>query len=209
MTTNLRESPALSDVPDDEPATSAAPTDAPPARRPLLLAQAGAVLVAIGLLVWAVVSYASASSGSDDTRDAIRARDALQVEATHAIEVLNTLDRRHVDEGLQAWASVSAGDLRQQLTDLSAKKRRALGKVAQISSAKVAAIAVTRIDDKGGTAAVIAFVEKSVGDTPAQVRAAKPSRIQFSADLVRQGGTWLVSDLTPVAVVTPEGKEAS
>ena len=76
-------------------------------------------------------------------------------------------------------------------------------------TADLAGLAVTRIDDKGGTAAVIAFVEKSVGDTPAQVRTAKPSRIQFSADLVRQGGTWLVSDLTPVAVVTPEGKEAS
>lgn len=197
------ESPVSSDLApafvDKEVSAAAEPSSG------LLVAQIVSVVVGLVLVGWAIAGYSSASADADGQRDRASTRDVVLVAATDALEILNTMDKRDVDSGLDAWAGVSTGKLRKELTDLTAKQRKAFAAVAQISTASVPAIAVTRLDAESGTASVIAYVEKLVADSEAKVASASPTRIQFTADLRRQGDDWLVTQLTPVAVVTPEG----
>lgn len=196
----------VDDAPDDasRDAPDASDPDAASAGRSRI-APVVALLVGVALFIAAGVAFLSASADGDDLAEAAGARDAVQVEATEAIEVLNTLDARDVDAGLAQWAAVSTGDLREELTDLTESQRDALSEVAQISEGTVVSLAVTRLDTAAGESSVIAFVEKKVGATEAEVREAAPSRIQFAAELVEEDGSWKVATLTPEAVVTPEG----
>ena len=149
------------------------------------------VVLVTGLLAWsraepdASISYAEA-------------RDRVLVEATEAVEVLNTLDHDDLDAGLARWGEVSAGTLHDQLTSLRPEDRKALGATGSASTAQVLDAGLTELDLRAGTATGIFVVEITVQDGTGP---AEPKRNRYVGDLVRgDDDQWRFTSLLPVEV---------
>jgi Mce-associated membrane protein len=173
--------------------------DAPPGggepRRRWVL---GWVLLAVSLAVAVSGSIAWWSSAHSEELQLARTRDAVLVQATRDIGILNSLDAGDVEAGLDAWRSVTTGTLHDQFSGLDEQDRRLLADQGKVSKGRVVEAAVLDVD--GGTAEVIASVETTVTD--AKDASAEPAvkRNRFTATLARSGGEWKVSDLQQLAV---------
>ncbi|MEX0426185.1 hypothetical protein AB3X52_01040 [Nocardioides sp. DS6] len=166
----------------------------PRRRHPLRLA--ALLLVACAVMVVGLVTWHRAAH--DPTTDRAQMRDAVLIAATRHIETLNTLDYRHVDDGLAAWRAVTTGTLRDQLSGVDASERKLLGQQKTITKGRVVDAAVYSLDDD--TATVIAAVEVTVTDASKPGKEPTVKRNRFSADLVRVHGRWLLDNLQQVAV---------
>lgn len=153
------------------------------------LVAAAAVFAGYALVTWMSVSH-------DDTANYAKARDAVLLDARQDIVVLNTLDYRKLDDGLKHWLDASAGDLHEQIANVTPADKKDLVTAKKISSGKVIDAAVTQLDNRAGSATVIATVETTVSPS----NGAPPKRNRFSATMARDGGSWKLSDLQQVAV---------
>ena len=171
-----------------------AETAAQPRWRALLpwavLALAAAVMVA-GLVAWW-------RADRDDALALADTRDDVLIAATHHIEVMNSLDYREVDQGLDQWLDVTTGTLRDSLTEVADEERQLLADQKKVSAGRVVDAAVLDID--GGTATVLASVEVTVQDGLDPEAEPSVKRNRYSADLVEVRGTWLLESLEQVAV---------
>lgn len=158
--------------------------------RTLALLVAAAVMAA-GLVDWRHAAH-------DTTLSLAQQRDAVLIAASSDIAVLNTLDYRHVGDGLTRWAAVTTGTLHDQVGQVSASERKLLADQQKISTGKVVDAAVFSLS--GDTATVLASVEVSVQDGTDPSTAPTVKRNRFSASMVEVNGVWLIENLEQVAV---------
>ena len=136
------------------------------------------------------------TSGDDESTTFAQARDTVLLNARQDIVVLNTLDYRTVDAGLRSWLDASTGNLHDQIANVSAADKKDIVTAKKKSDGKVIDAAVTELDNRAGSATVIATVETAV--TPND--GTPPKRNRFSATMERVGHSWKLSDLQQVAV---------
>ncbi|HET6877894.1 MAG TPA: hypothetical protein VFH38_10225 [Jatrophihabitans sp.] len=178
-------------APDSSP--DSAPGNRSSGRGPLLGAVA-ALVACLAFAASALVVHLGAGSGA---ADAGAVRDAALLAARQDIVVLNTLDYRKIESGLQRWSDASTGALHAQLARVSTDERKRIAAAQAVTTAKVLDAAVVNLDAAAGSATVIASVELTVHPVgkPAQLK-----RERLRAQLVRVGDTWKVSALDQVGV---------
>lgn len=133
-------------------------------------------------------------SGEADTA---RLRVAVLAAAKPGIEAFNTLDFHDVDQGLDAWQRAATGQL---LDDVKASREasaKAITEARTSTTATVLAAAVTELDDRAGTATVMAAVEVK---TTVDGQQPTTKRNRYLAGLARTGDGWKLSSLQPVVV---------
>lgn len=155
-----------------------------------LVAVLAVVVLAIGLWQW------RAADGDQGLRYATM-RDTVTVEGRQDIVVMNSLDTTQVQAGLTAWLSVTTGTLHDQLGQVSDADKKSLASSGAKTTGKVVDAVLTELDDRAGTAQMIASVELNVVDKAGK---ATVKRNRFSADLTLDGTQWKLSQLQQVAV---------
>lgn len=154
-----------------------------PTRRPggPLVAALTLVVVATGFLAWSAVEFLSAGSAVDDARTdlaaaterledqreddtvAIRtARDEALEAGRAAVVVMNTLDYRDVDAGLDKWVEITTGSLHDEVVAGRAQSRQAIENARSVTKAKAASSAVKEVDERAGTATVLVALQVDV-----------------------------------------------
>lgn len=162
-------------------------------RRPgpsVILLLVAALVAASGLAAWW-------QTAGDEQLVRAEQRDTVLVQARQGIEVMNTLDYREVEDGIEAWLGVPTGTLRDQLASVDQGEQQLLADQQKISTGDVVDAAVVELEED--RASVIASVEITVADADPDVEATV-KRNRFAADLTRVDGRWLIEDLTQVAV---------
>jgi Mce-associated membrane protein len=145
-----------------------------------------ALLVAAAFCAWSGWSYWQ-STHSGSVRFA-KARDEVRRAGRQEIAALNTLDPGQGDAVLRRWLDASTGPLRDEL-------RRTSGQIRQARTGAQGAVtdlAVTELDERAGTARVIATVQVKLGG--------EVDRKRFTATLNRTGGAWKLASLTAIPV---------
>jgi Mce-associated membrane protein len=163
--------------------------------RPALLVLTMLTGLAVAYVVVSAVWLAHAHP-SDNVQFA-NARDAVLVDAQRDIQTINTLDYRKTDSGLDGWLEVSTGAQRDQIAQARASIASQVAQQKAVTSGQVLAAAVVALDDRSGTATVMATVEQTVsvgGKAPVK------KRDRYAADMSRTGGSWKISSITLVPV---------
>lgn len=172
------------------------------------------VVVAAGFLVWSVVGLVSAGADVDEAKQAVAtatehledlreddtiavktARDEAHEAARTAVVTMNTLDYREADAGLDAWEAASTGELHDEIVRTRAESRRAIVDAKSVTKATVLSSAVEAVDDRAGTATVLAAVRVTVstaGNEPTD----KYQRLQCTLLRTEQG--WKLDSLGQV-----------
>ncbi|WP_183407660.1 hypothetical protein [Nocardioides marmoriginsengisoli] len=174
------------------------PALSPPARprRRVLVSWTAALLVAAALAGSGGVAWWRAAH--DERAETAGRRDAVVIAATRAIETMNTLDYRKVEDGLEAWSATTTGTLHDQLQQVGKEDQALLAQQKKVSTGKVVGLAV--VDLGTTTATVVASVQVTVRDGVDAAAEPTVKRNRFTADLVRVGGTWKLESLQQVAV---------
>ncbi|MEO7061753.1 MAG: hypothetical protein ABI083_18705 [Lapillicoccus sp.] len=152
-------------------------------------------LLSVAVLTVAVVQWRGAETDPGLAYAALR--DRVTVQGRQDIVVMNSLDTTQVDAGLAAWLSVTTGTLHDQLGQVSATDKTSLASAGAKTTGKVVDAVLTELDDRAGTARMIASVELDVVDKAGK---ASVKRNRFSADLTLDGSQWKLSQLQQVAV---------
>ncbi|WP_051950618.1 hypothetical protein [Actinacidiphila yeochonensis] len=161
--------------------------------RPAVLGWAAALAAAAVLCALSGWTYGSVRG--DSALSYGKARDAALSAARSGVTRLTTADPAHSARDLDGWLAVSTGALRDQLTRTRSADAATLKASGTASRGTVTDAAVTELDNRAGTAKVIATVQVRL--TP-KSGAASTDRKRFEADLARTGGTWRVAALTAV-----------
>ncbi|MBH0243170.1 hypothetical protein I3W98_10550 [Streptomyces cavourensis] len=157
-----------------------------------------AVLLAAAL-VCGLGTWSYAQARGDRTLAYAKARDTALAEGRRHMATLNSLDGTDatgVSTGLRAWREASTGPLHDQLKRTSDADAKTLTAAGDTAEAKVTSAALTALDDRTGTAELIATVEVEV--TP-RTGAPGTQRKRFTATLARTGDGWKVKALTAMA----------
>ena len=106
-----------------------------------------------------------------------------------------TLDYRKVDEDLQRWLNSSTGELRAEIDKDKDSRKKQLVEAKSVTSSKVLDSAISELDDRAGTASMIAVVESTVTPDNGQ----KVTKInRFLTKLTRTEDGWKLSQLGPL-----------
>jgi Mce-associated membrane protein len=154
---------------------------------------AAAVICALG--GW---SYADARS--DEDLSYAKTREVALADGKRHLARLNSLDGKDaktVDAGLGAWLDSSTGPLHDQLKRTRSKDASALTNAGSTAHGKVTDAALTALDERTGTAEMIATVDVEV--TPRTGRGGT-ERKRFEATLARTADGWKVKALTAIPV---------
>ncbi|WP_199441736.1 nuclear transport factor 2 family protein [Umezawaea beigongshangensis] len=155
---------------------------------------AALAVVAFGFAAWAGVSWYGATH--DDAITYAQTRDDVLRVARVGITNFRTLDHTKPDEGLNRWLESSTGTLHDEIArDLEAGKQRIVD-ARTTSSSTLLDAAVTELDDRAGTARVIAVMQTAV--TPEGGDAATKFE-RYQAELQRTDAGWKLSAIGPVA----------
>ncbi|MFJ8311361.1 MULTISPECIES: hypothetical protein [unclassified Streptomyces] len=153
---------------------------------------AALVTVAVAFCAYAGFTYAQAR---DDSSVAYAtSRDAVLKAGRAQIAALSTLDAAHPDAALRTWLDASTGPLQDEL------RRAGAGKPAASARGTVTDAAVTELDDRSGTAKLIATVQVQL--TPS-TGTATTDRKRFEAGLERTAAGWKLKALGAVPVAAP------
>ncbi|MET7858056.1 hypothetical protein ABZS81_12660 [Streptomyces sp. NPDC005318] len=163
-----------------------------------------------GLGGWAVVLAAALICGlggwsyvqarADDTLAYAKSRDAALTAGKHRLARLNSMDgadASRVDTGLQQWLDASTGPLHDQLARTRAKDASALKKSGSTARGTVTDAALTALDERTGTAELIATVDIKVTERTGK---SGTQRKRFEATLARTADGWKVKALTAIPV---------
>ncbi|MDX8036285.1 hypothetical protein SK803_39325 [Lentzea sp. BCCO 10_0856] len=139
-------------------------------------------------VAWYSASNSSESSFAAERDDALRSG---QVGITNFL----TLDYKKVDEDLQRWLNSSTGDLRAEIDKDKDSRKKQLVDAKSVTSSKVLDSAITELDDRAGTASMIAVVESTVTPDNGQ----KVTKInRYLTKLTRTEDGWKLSQLGPL-----------
>ncbi|RZS29432.1 Mce-associated membrane protein [Herbihabitans rhizosphaerae] len=161
----------------------------------MLRASVVLVLAAVAFAGWSAWTLVR-SSASPATGD----RDEALAAGRRAVAVLNTMDHRGVDAGLDRWAEVATGEFRDELVRGRDESRKQLTEAKTVTSGRTVDAAVMELDAAAGTAKLIAAVEVTVtpdGGAPV----VKRSRMQTTVN--RVDGGWKVSAVGQVPTGLP------
>lgn len=157
-----------------------------------------ALLAAV--LVCALGGWSYTQARGDTGLSHAKARDTALADGKRHLARLNSLDGKDattVGTGLDAWLDASTGPLREQLKHTRSKDAGDLTKSGSTARGKVTDAALTALDERTGTAELIATVDVEV--TPRTGRAGT-ERKRFEATLARTGDGWRVSALTAIPI---------
>jgi Mce-associated membrane protein len=182
----------------------------------VVLAAFAVVVVAAGFLVWSVIELTSAGGDVDDARqdvatanehlkdlredDAVAvqtARDAALDAGGKGAVVLNTLDYRKVDAGLDEWARITTGSLHDQVVNARAQSKEAITNARSVSEAELLSSAVEDVNEQAGTATVLVALKISVSTSSA---APTEKYLRLKCTLLRTRQDWKLTDLGQVLV---------
>ncbi|MEO6702769.1 MAG: hypothetical protein ABIP57_14925 [Jatrophihabitantaceae bacterium] len=174
------------------------PAPAPDRRRRPRPLTAGCAVIALAGMLFGVLAFGSWwRADHDDSLHFARARDTVVLAARQDIVILNKLSYQQVDAGLQDWLGATTGTLHDQISQVSATDKKSITDAKTTTTGRVIDAAVTQLDDRAGSATVIASVEVTV--QPA-TGSATIKRNRFTATMTRVGTDWKLSDLQQVAV---------
>lgn len=163
----------------------------------IVLAAAVALLVAaVGVAGWFGVSWFRAAN--DDGLAYSTVRDEVDQFARSAVETMNTLDYRKLEDDLANWSDVTTGTLHAEISRLSAEDKKSLEDAKWVTSSRVRSLAVRELDDRAGKAVVIAAVETTLslgGGEP------KTDFKRVEGTMLRTATGWKLDLLTPVQSV--------
>ena len=161
--------------------------------RVVILAVAALVVIAFIAAGWFGLSWYTAAH--DKPLSVGLDRDAALRDAQQAALTLNTLDYRHVQDGLTLWEQSATGSLLNQLRANRNSYAKAITDSATFSNGNVIDAAVASLDERAGTAQVLVGL-----DVTSQVDKGDPGcvRRRVHLDMARTGHGWKVSNLTPV-----------
>ncbi|MEW1614985.1 MULTISPECIES: hypothetical protein [unclassified Streptomyces] len=159
----------------------------------------GWALLLAAALVCSLGAWSYAQARGDRTLSYAQARDAALAQGKRHLATLNSLDGKDatsVSTGLRAWRDSSTGPLHDQLKRTSAADAKTLTTAGDTAEGEVTSAALTALDDRTGTAELIATVDVQV--TP-RTGAPGTQRKRFTATLARTGDGWKVKALTAMA----------
>ncbi|WP_031085450.1 hypothetical protein [Streptomyces sp. NRRL WC-3549] len=152
------------------------------------------------LLVCTLGGWSYAQARGDDTLAYAKARDAALTDGERRLARLTSMDggsAEGVKSGLTAWLAASTGPLHDRLKDTRAKDTAALTESGTTARGKVTDAALTALDERAGTAALIATVDVEV--TPRTGKGGTERR-RFEASLARTGDGWKITALDALPV---------
>ncbi|WP_405690856.1 hypothetical protein [Streptomyces sp. NBC_01185] len=152
------------------------------------------------VLVCAFGGWSYAQARGDDTLAYAEARDAALADGRTNLARLNSMDGRSassVRTGLAAWLAASTGPLHDRLESTRKKDTAELTDDGATARGKVTDAALTALDERAGTAALIATVDVEV--TPRTGKAGT-QRKRFEASLARTGDGWKIKALDAIPV---------
>lgn len=165
--------------------------------RPLLAVSAALVVIAAGFAAWTGWSWYDAEHSGSVT--GARVRDEVLREGQQAVQNFNTLDYRHLDQGLNLWEESSTGTLRSQITAGRARFEQQIRKARTVSTATVLDAALTALNRQAGTARLIVALQITVRPQ-AGPPTTKQSRLEGT--LQRTSSGWKLASLGQVPVGT-------
>ncbi|MCG8915354.1 hypothetical protein L6E12_06070 [Actinokineospora sp. PR83] len=184
------------DAPGSDGTGAGASTADGPARRgpdPILLGAGALAAVALVFAAWFGISWAVAAGDDDLALD--RTRDEVSRVADAAMVTFNTLDYRKVDEGLDRWEAASTGDLYNDVHSKRAASKPTIESAKTSTSAKVLKSAVTQLNDRDGTAQVMAAMLVEVIPDGGQTT---PTYQRVQASLLRTDTGWKLTGIDTV-----------
>lgn len=160
----------------------------------------GWAVLLVAALVCGLGGWSYAQARGDDDLAYAKSRDAALADGRQDLARLNTLDGKDaasVDAGLAGWLDSSTGPLYDQLKRTRKKDAADLAKAGATARGKVTDAALTELDERTGTALMIATVDVEV--TPGTGKAGT-ERKRFEATLARTGEGWKIKALTALGI---------
>ncbi|MET8171411.1 hypothetical protein [Streptomyces clavifer] len=157
-----------------------------------------ALLAAV--LVCALGGWSYTAARGDETLAYAKSRDAALADGKRHLARLTTMDGKDaagVDSGLEAWLAASTGPLQDRLRSTRKKDAGDIVSAGATARGKVTDAALTALDERAGTAALIATVDVAV--TPRTGKAGT-ERKRFEATLARTGDGWKIKALDAIPV---------
>ncbi|MFJ6571739.1 hypothetical protein ACIQNU_30485 [Streptomyces sp. NPDC091292] len=156
--------------------------------------------LAVAVALCGVGGWSYAQARGDDSLAYGRARDAALADGRTGIAALSTLDASTLEKakaGARKWTAVTTGALRTEI-------ERVEPATGPSSRGVVTDAAVTALDDRAGTAKVIATVRIDI--TSKGATAPSTDRKRLEAVLARESdGSWKIKALNAVPVTEPDG----
>jgi Mce-associated membrane protein len=163
-----------------------------------LLAVAAALLAAAAIFAgWAGWSWHQAAT--DESLAYAAARDEALRDGREHIAQLTTLDYHDVDGGIARWLDASTGALRDELARTDDKSKETLRQATTVSTGAVLDAAISELDQRAGTARMLASVEITVAKQGGEPAA---KRNRFVAQLTRTDDGWKLSAIDQVPLGT-------
>lgn len=160
--------------------------------RSFTLLRAAVALAAVAALFAAAGGRSWYSAAHDGERRYSLLREEVLRTGAQAVQNLNTLDYRNVDQGLALWQDSATDTLYQQLSQGGTAFREEISKARTVSTAKVTEGAVAELDERAGKARLLFAVQLTVipaeGDTVVK-------RLREVAELTRTPTGWKLSAL--------------
>ncbi|EFE78888.1 hypothetical protein P376_2887 [Streptomyces sp. HCCB10043] len=169
-------------------------------RNPLLLAALALAVCAAGAAGWG--GWQRYEAAHDDAASFAQARDDALAAGEQAVQNMNTLDHKELEQGLDSWEQSTTGDLHRQLVDGRDDFARQIAEAKTVSTAKVLSGAVTELDERAGRAGVMVALRVTV-TAPKGEPAVKESRLLGT--LTRTSGGWKLSALGQAPVGSTGG----
>ncbi|MEI7030212.1 hypothetical protein [Streptomyces pratensis] len=156
-----------------------------------------AVLLAAAL-VCGLGAWSYDRARQDRSLSYAKARDTALAQGKRHLTVLNSLDgtdAARVDAGLRSWLDASTDPLRDELERTAKDDARTLTKAGDTARGEVTSAALTALDERTGTAELIATVDVEV---TGRTGAPGTQRKRFEATLARTADGWKVEALTAI-----------
>ncbi|MFE7424472.1 hypothetical protein [Streptomyces sp. NPDC057545] len=169
-------------------------------KNPLVMAALALTVVAAGGAVRGGWSWYGAAH--EESAAYARTRDDALAAGEQAVQNMNTLDHRKLNEGLDGWEDSTTGDLHKQLVDGRSGFEKQIRAAETVSTAKVLSGAVTELDERAGKASVMVALRITV-TAPKAEPAVKESRML--GQLTRTPEGWKLSALGQAPVGNTAG----
>jgi Mce-associated membrane protein len=162
---------------------------------PPLAVSLAVFVVAVACAAWFGWSWHSAASAGPPAYS--QARDRVLADGEQAVQNFNTLDYRHVGQGIQLWLQSSAGALHSEVLQGRTQFEQEVRQAKTVTTARVLDGAVTALNTRAGTASIIVALQITV--LPAQgAPVTKQNRLQ--AQLTRTAAGWRLTEIGQVPV---------
>jgi len=166
----------------------------PTGRRPLAVSIA-VFVVALACAAWFGWSWHSAAGATPTSAD--RQRDTALADGEQAVQNFNTLDYRHVNQGLRLWLQSSAGALHSQVQRSQASFAQQVEQAKTVTTARILDGALTALSTRNGTATIIVALRITV-TPPTGSPVSKRSRLR--GELTRTAAGWRLTAIGQVPV---------